>query len=361
MALLPVCPLAVRTLLHSMRVGRGISSRSIHAHIVFFSPSLLSASWLQVLVPCLSFQNLSTATRTETINANMTLRLTSKQPLLCEAQGIVSSRGHSNPVRDNTAPIKGHDVPATTRVEAADDANARLNPLVVVLAWMKAKDAHLQRYHDLYMDQGFDVLTVKTDPMQLAFPTNKGSQYIAQMVLDFLLNNPNYARLVVHAFSVGGYQMGEILVRMRKGGSRYLDLAPRFKAQVYDSLVDYTGIPTGFPTALTKSQFLRKVLEIMIRVQSVIMYPMSTVHYKAASRAFHDNPLMCPALMINSKEDQVSGLEDNIRVADCWRKKGLDVAFCTFDDSKHVQHMGKYPDQYENEVLRLLRKVQLAA
>ncbi|CAN7999131.1 unnamed protein product [Ixodes hexagonus] len=313
----------------------------------------------KVLVPCLSFQNLSSATRTETINANLTLRLTDKQPLFYEALGVGSSRGHSKPVHDNPAQTRGHGGDVSSR--AADETGARNNPLVVVLAWMKAKDAHLQRYHDLYLDQGFDVLTVKTNPMQLAFPANKGSQHVAQMVLDFLLENPNYARLVVHAFSVGGYQMGEILVRMRKGGGRYLDLVPRFKAQVYDSLVDYMGIPTGFPTALTKSQFLRKVLEIMIRVQSVIMYPVCTVHYKAASRAFHDNMLSCPALMINSRRDQVSGLEDNIRVADCWRNKGLDVAFCTFDDSKHVQHMGKYPDQYVNEVLRLLRKVQLAA
>lgn len=314
----------------------------------------------KVLVPCLSFQNMSTATRTETINSNLQLRFSSKKPSLvlpgnpgpdALEQGVA---GHGSPVHGSSGRNPGH-ATYTSAVEA------RTNPLVLIFSWMKAKEAHMERFHDFYLDLGFDVLTVRTHPMQLAFPAAKGSQLVAQMVLDFLVGNPNYDRLAVHAFSVGGYQVGEILVRMRKGGSKYLDLVPRFKAQVYDSIVDYMGIPTGFPTALTKSIVLRKVLEIIIRVQGVVLYPFSLVHHKAASRAFHDSLLTCPALMINSKRDTVISLEDNIRVGDLWRKKGTDVTLCTFDDSKHVQHMGMYPEEYVTEVLRLLRKAQLVA
>ncbi|KAH7968178.1 hypothetical protein HPB52_006429 [Rhipicephalus sanguineus] len=184
---------------------------------------------------------------------------------------------------------------------------------------------------------------------------------VAKRLLDFLVSHPNYSRLVVHGFSVGGYQFGEVLVKIRKEGGDYSAVVPRFKAQVYDSLVDYQGIPKGFPTALTRNQVLRKVLELMIRLQRLVLYPVSTVHWKASSRAFHDNLLTCPALMINSKRDQVASIEDNLRVANGWRQKGTDVTFCTFDDSKHVQHMGRYPDLYCSEVLRLFRKAQLIA
>ncbi|KAH8026308.1 hypothetical protein HPB51_019458 [Rhipicephalus microplus] len=96
-------------------------------------------------------------------------------------------------------------------------------------------------------------------------------------------------------------------------------------------------------------------------MQRLLLYPVSTVHWKASSRAFHDNLLTCPVLMINSKQDAVASIEDNLRVANEWRQKGTDVTFCLFDDSKHVQHMGRYPDLYSSEVLRLFRKAQLIA
>uniref|UniRef100_G3MRT1 DUF676 domain-containing protein n=1 Tax=Amblyomma maculatum TaxID=34609 RepID=G3MRT1_AMBMU len=322
----------------------------------------------KVLVPCLSLQNMSTAVRTETLNQNMQLRLSDKPPPTRALTGspLVGGGGYSaacsaamlasSPTRPEESTPAGH-----RGVSSSSSSSAlRENPLTVLLAWMNAKDAHLQHYHSFYLDLGFDVLTVRTLPLQLAFPAS-GAQVVAKRLLEFLVNHPNYSRLVVHGFSVGGYQFGEVLVRIHKEGDRYADVVPRFKAQVYDSLVDYQGIPKGFPTAVTKSQVMRKVLELMIRFQRILLYPVSTVHWKASSRAFHDNLLTCPALMINSKSDQVASVETNLLVANKWRTKGTDVTFCTFNDSKHVQHMGRYPDLYCNEILRLFRKVQLIA
>lgn len=321
----------------------------------------------KVLVPCLSLQNMSTAVRTETLNQNMQLRLSDKPPPTRAFTGapLVGGGGYSAAcppavLASSTRPEEA--TPAGHRGVSSSSSTSALreNPLTVLLAWLNAKDAHLQHYHKLYLDLGFDVLTVRTLPLQLAFPTT-GAQVVAKRLLDFLVNHPNYSRLVLHGFSVGGYQFGEVLVRIRKQEQQYADVVPRFKAQVYDSLVDYQGIPKGFPTAVTKNQIMRKVLELVIHFQRFLLYPVSTVHWKASSRAFHDNLLTCPALMINSKGDQVASVETNLLVANKWRQKGTEVTFCTFDDSKHVQHMGRYPDLYCNEVLRLLRKVQLIA
>lgn len=300
----------------------------------------------------------------QTLNANMQLRLSARPcpPLVGGAAGGGAAAGHAVPLavlgglRPEEAPPAGHRGVSSS----CSTGGGRENPLTVVLAWMNARDSHLQRYHDLYLGLGFDVLTVRTLPLQLAFPTT-GAQVVAQRLLDFLVSHPNYSRLVVHGFSVGGYQFGEVLVRIRKEQGRYAQLLPRFKAQVYDSLVDYQGIPRGFPTALTNSPVLRKLLEWAILVQRTLLYPVSTVHWKASSQAFHQNLLTCPALMINSRRDQVASVEDNLRVANSWRQRGTEVSFCVFDDSKHVQHMGRYPDRYSGEVLRLLRKAQLIA
>ncbi|CAN7949182.1 unnamed protein product, partial [Ixodes pacificus] len=343
----------------------------------------------QVLVPCISVKSLSTSTpHAETINSNLQLVFADK-PLLYNSYGLVGNPGHNNPGHGNPGHCNpgignpgpgnpghlnpgqcnpglgnpGHDNPGHDNPGHHNPAYGiagRTNPLAILMAWLEAKEAHLQRYRQLYLDQGFDILTVRTHLMQLALPKG-GAQRVAQMVLDFLLENPNYARLVVHAFSVGGYQMGEVLVRMRQSGGRYMDLLPRFKAQVYDSPVDVAGTAAGFSIAATKNPLLQKVIQVLMKTQAAVLYPVSTAYHKAASRAFYDNFLTCPALLINSKGDRVSSLEDSIRVADCWRKKGTDVSICTFEDSRHVQHITKYPDQYANEVIRLLRKAQLIA
>lgn len=311
----------------------------------------------KVLVPCLSFQNVCTSA--ETINSNLQLRRTDKPPpMFGNRVGGSVNRAGTLGCNSVTGIRVGSPVRNQGGIPQKNVDADREHPLVILLTWMSAKESHLDRYHKFYLDLGFDVLTVRTHPMQLVLPKS-GAQAVAQMVLDFLSDNPGYQKLAVHGFSVGGYQFGEVLIKIQRAGQRYIDLLPRFRAQVYDSLVDYQGIPSGFPTALTKSPFLRKVLEVLFHVHGIVMYPWATTYYKASSRAFHDNLVTCPALMINSKQDSVSCLDACLRVADSWRKKGIDVTFVTFDDSKHVQHMGMYPEQYATKVLRHLRKTKL--
>ncbi|KAH9372562.1 hypothetical protein HPB48_008720 [Haemaphysalis longicornis] len=146
----------------------------------------------------------------QTLCANMQLRLSERRPPVV----AVAAGGCGGGSLQQKQPAAG----------------GRDNPLTVVLAWMNARDKHLQRYHDLYLGLGFDVLTVRTLPLQLAFPAS-GAQVVARKLLEFLLSHPNYSRLVVHGFSVGGYQFGEVLVQMRKQQDRYAALLPRFKAQ----------------------------------------------------------------------------------------------------------------------------------
>lgn len=274
-------------------------------------------------------QMLSIATCSEVLSDNLELQLSNKNPPLA---GAVASRHNAS--------------------------TGRNIPLILFLPWLGAKDTHFERYRKLYLGLGFDVLTVRVHPTQVLFPT-RGAQVVAQEVLDFLANHPNYDRLTVHAFSVGIYQLGEIFVRIRKTGDQYADLLPRFKAQVYDSFTNYTAAPTGFSIILTNNPYLRKVVKALFQVQALVMYPICTVHLRASLLAFHDNIINCPALIINSKLDEVTSVEDTTRLVDTWRNKGLDVTLRMFDDSEHVKHIVKYPDCYTNDLLRLLRKVQL--
>ena len=60
-------------------------------------------------------------------------------------------------------------------------------PLVVLLAWLMASEKYLEKYRSIYFNHGFDVLTVKTSPLELMLP-RIGSQRVAKNLMHFLRN-----------------------------------------------------------------------------------------------------------------------------------------------------------------------------
>ncbi len=55
-------------------------------------------------------------------------------------------------------------------------------PLTVILAWMLAKDKHLEKYRQLWFRRGFDVLTVRTTPIDLLLPPIGGRVVASNLV-----------------------------------------------------------------------------------------------------------------------------------------------------------------------------------
>lgn len=94
--------------------------------------------------------------------------------------------------------------------------NEEKRPLLVLFAWLFAKERHLDKYRRLYIQKGFDVLTVKIQVLDFLIPS-RGSHVVAQDIVDFLKeHDKKYPTFIFHAFSVGAYQMGEVFVHLRK-------------------------------------------------------------------------------------------------------------------------------------------------
>lgn len=245
----------------------------------------------------------------------------------------------------------------TKEPKSADDGKSK-KPLAVILSWMLAKDNHLEKYRSLYLSKGFDVLTVNIAPKDLLFPVS-GSQVIASNVLDYLAQNNRYDKVIVHAFSVGGYMMGEMFVKMRDNDLKYKDIVPRIQGIILDSAVDFEGIPTGFPRAITKNPLTLRVLEWYVATHLAVMYNVATKHYLRSSKNFHNTPLRCPALFFTSEADRVGSPSQNQMVVENWAVRGVDVKVKCFKDSKHVSHMYKYPEEYTAEIEKFLDKINL--
>ena len=79
-----------------------------------------------------------------------------------------------------------------------------------------------------------------------------------------------------------------------------------------------------------------------------------TSHYRRSSAAFHDTPVLSPALMLYSRRDSVALVGDVERVAATWASRGggggggpsgMAVARKLFD-SPHVLHYQQNPEEY---------------
>ncbi|XP_054153456.1 uncharacterized protein LOC128952139 [Oppia nitens] len=236
-----------------------------------------------------------------------------------------------------------------------------VRPLVVFFAWMLAKDKHIEKYRNLYFRRGFDVLTVKTSPFELMFPTI-GSQRIAASVADFLNQKvTEYPEVVVHAFSVGAYQFGEVLVQMEKQENEKIlpKMKKAIKGLICDSAADLEAIPNGLSRAITNNSVLRVIFRTMIATHMKLFYSVATKHYMASSEAYKNNVIRCPSLLFVSNGDVVGTPESNRRVMDRWHQKNIDVKWICFDKSSHVGHLYKYQEEYTNQLDSFLKNIDL--
>ncbi|PNF15303.1 hypothetical protein B7P43_G00970, partial [Cryptotermes secundus] len=234
-------------------------------------------------------------------------------------------------------------------------------PLVVMLSWLMAKKKHILKYANFYIDQGFDVLSVSITPWQLLWPV-KGTQVVAGDVLRFLYLNGCYQQCLLHGFSVGGYLWAEVMVKMSHNQERYQPVIDRIVGHIWDSAVDITEIPVGFPRAVfPNNTVLQATVEKYIRYHMKTFRDAATVHYEVASRTFHSTLLRSPALMLFSKTDPIGTEESNRKAYENWEKLGLKTYVKCWDQSPHVGHFHKHPKEYLAELYAFLDRLGLVA
>ena len=239
-------------------------------------------------------------------------------------------------------------------------------PLVIFLSWLMAREKHLEKYRSIYFKHGFDILTVKTSPLEFMLPT-KGTQRIARNLLEFLKNQVSaYPNVVIHGFSVGAYQFSELLVMLEEGlfGKEGVDgscevVRKSIKGMVFDSAVGVEGAAHGVAKALAGETMVANGIEGAIRGWMKVMHPIATKHYLKAHKTFINNPLRCPSLLLVSEDDKLGHPRSNEIARDRWKELGMDVTWKCWDKSRHVAHFQKYPQEYVSIVEDFLGRINL--
>lgn len=229
---------------------------------------------------------------------------------------------------------------------------------MLLYGWLVAKAKHIHKYGDFYLGKGFDVLHIKIEPLQLMWPET--TQKVVRQIVEFIEKSENSQKpLLVHGFSVGGYLYGETLVKIHSDPQTQREVGQRIVGQIFDSPVDFEGVPRGFSQAVTPVPVLQKTLEATLNGY-LKMFPKKVMaHYLRSSAYFHANEFGTPSLILNSESDPI-GVPDAINVVvDKWRQKGIPVNVKTWKDTPHVSHFLHHPVQYITALNNFLDSIGL--
>lgn len=203
--------------------------------------------------------------------------------------------------------------------------------LMILFAYMLPNEKHLDKYRRIYYDHGFDVLTVQTSPMQFFFP-RIGAQIVADHVYQFIerlasKDDNKYPDVLIHAFSVGGYQFAEFLNRLYKSTDdrKSHEMKQAIKGAVFDSPCDVGSVPYGLSRTIAGNTLLASLIEAMVNLTRRIFYPFSTKYHLLGEETFMNRPLQCPALFFASKTDKMADISVIEKTVDVWSGKGVDV------------------------------------
>ncbi|KAK9497588.1 hypothetical protein O3M35_004287 [Rhynocoris fuscipes] len=222
----------------------------------------------------------------------------------------------------------------------------KVKPLVVLLGWLLAKPQHMKKYSDIYMDRGYNVLTVSMTPWQFFWPTT-GAQLIADELLNFLKNGPRSQPLLLHGFSIGAYLWGECLVKMVAEPSQYSHLIQRIKGQIWDSAPDIAELHKGLPMAIAPNNaILRRAAEKYFAYHLKTFHDVATQHYIRSSQLFHTTPVRAPSLIFVCKNDPIASYSSNKKVQESWDSMGMKTYLKCWEKSKHVSHIIIHKKEY---------------
>ncbi|XP_047538852.1 uncharacterized protein LOC125072312 isoform X2 [Vanessa atalanta] len=224
------------------------------------------------------------------------------RPLLtCAPVALTWDRGaHTQDITKNIQYITNEKIKLTTDPKTMKLDKQLNRPTCVMINWLLARQKHVMKYANLYLEQGFDVISVSCTPWQLIWPL-KGSQLVAADLIKFMAANENDQPTVLHGFSVGGYIWGEVCVHIMNNKEKY---------------------------------------------HLKTFHDAATVHYIRSSQLFHTNLCRAPALFLLSASDPVGAERSNRSVYDSWCKMGIKCTWQCWDRSPHVQHFSKHRDEY---------------
>jgi len=170
-------------------------------------------------------------------------------------------------------------------------------------------------------------------------------------------------KLLFHGASIGAFSHATHLETDNhlRNGERYI---PKIVGQLIDSPIYGGSVEEGLDKMVKgmTDGIPYPLLRKLVRNATQFFY-VHSAQFKERNQEFIDafinlSPNV-PTLLITSEADPLMDTELlRTDVLDQWDKRGMDLRYYCFPDSKHVQHLRAYPDIYRELVLEYLTKVE---
>ncbi|XP_016146962.1 transmembrane protein 53-like isoform X2 [Sinocyclocheilus grahami] len=231
-------------------------------------------------------------------------------------------------------------------------------PILLMLPWLGSRPQAIAKYCDIYFRTGFDVLIVESAVSQFLWP-RWGLEYGGH-VLELLESECFSQRpLLVHAFSIGGYTFGQVLVHVAKDTQRYQGLTNRIRGHIYDSLV--MGSLEHMANGLGKT--ILPQMEGLVKSTSLLYFRVfknQTVSYfSSVISVFWNTPVMAPALFFYSENDALCDYESLEKMVEFWRSRDLIVESKKWKESVHAGHLRIHPQDYLSTLEKFVQSLDM--
>lgn len=175
-------------------------------------------------------------------------------------------------------------------------------PLVLMLGWSNSTVKVLSKYAAVYNSiVECDALMLASMP-RLVYRPSTATAAMKSVAEDLKSDALSGRPLIVAGFSVGAYLYSHLVRHIREREDDEKTLAPRIKAIVFDSPVDFGGVPTGLSKSITTHPVLQPALKTAIETYLSVFKAVDT-EYRDVSRNLHDHPYAVPSLWLYSDTD----------------------------------------------------------
>ena len=233
--------------------------------------------------------------------------------------------------------------------------------LVIFYPWLGSKKKHQDRYKQVYLSRGLDVLTVESTATDFLWPPN--SNKFSKQVLNIINTHcDKYENVLFHTMSIGSFNFNALRM-VSAQNDLHPHILQKCRGVIYDSVVAGSGKGGIFECEESKDvdaidrmiQGLaqtnkNKVAQFAITSIAKLYFLMTTRYtvetYKKQLAYFRDQPLLVPTLFFSSKNDPMSEAAVLEKLCNLWKSQQIPVELKLWDNSAHARHLVNHNEEY---------------
>ncbi len=268
--------------------------------------------------------------------------------------------------------------------------------VVLMLGWLGSKPRQVRKYATLYHKRDCAVISALapvsaiarfTGPIRVSISEAVKETAKAIRAAENKLEGPGHSKeivpVVLHYFSNGGTYLAQQLEEMIQEAKinrldsdfgnmeDYLligDRLHKYGYEVLDSAPAFIDVPSGYnalKSALPNKPLLYLATAIIF-IKFMLLRFFAWMLGQVNESDFFWNKMIASDLCVRqaflfSECDKVTNSHKLEELIEARKERGIDVKICKFDDSAHVLHLKKYPEEYEAVCAEVIETVTSVA